>query len=303
MKPFHVPRSRALLTAADYAHLAEHPLLSPAAENPKTLKGLADFPILASIMHLAPARNSGYLVCTHASPGCGGAGGHTGARNNAGTMVGACIYVQGQAGVFPSINQCRIRKTRYFVEAHALFMHRLAGEIWTRVETARAAGLLATFRLNATSDIPWERIPVTVGGATYANLMSAFPAAAFYDYTKVVDRLRGPLPDNYHLTFSLSESNDAHALEALDRGYNVAAVVNVPKRHALPATFGGYPVIDGDTHDYRLFDPAPGYIVGLRPKGTAKHDTSGFVHPVNYQFDRGRALTFATAEPTAYAAD
>lgn len=283
MKPFHVPKSRGLLTPADYAHLAGHDLLSPAAENPKTAKGLDDFPILASIMHLAPARNSGYLICTHASPGCDA----------------ACVYRQGHAGAYASVNDARIRKTRYFVEAHPLFMHRLSAEIWARAEAARASGVLATFRLNATSDIPWERIPVTLNGATYANLMTAFPDCAFYDYTKVIDRLRGPLPENYGLTFSLSESNDAHALEALERGYNVAAVIDVKKRDVLPATFGGYPVLDGDRHDYRVFDPAPGYIVGLRPKGTAKHDATGFVHPADYQFQRGRVATFAIAQPRA----
>jgi hypothetical protein len=43
----------------------------------------------------------------------------------------------------------------------------------------------------------------------------------------------------------------------------------------LPSTWLGFPVIDGDRHDARFLDPA-GVIVGLRAKGLARVDTSGF---------------------------
>lgn len=52
---------------------------------------------------------------------------------------------------------------------------------------------------------------------------------------------------------------------------NVAAVF-----HKLPETWLGYPVMDGDDSDLRFLDPK-GHIVGLKSKGQAKHDTSGFV--------------------------
>jgi hypothetical protein len=46
----------------------------------------------------------------------------------------------------------------------------------------------------------------------------------------------------------------------------------------LPASFAGFPVIDGDKHDLRHLDAKGGFIVGLSPKGRkAKRDTSGFV--------------------------
>jgi hypothetical protein len=48
----------------------------------------------------------------------------------------------------------------------------------------------------------------------------------------------------------------------------VAMVFDVPK-HALPATYLGIPVIDGDLTDYRYGDPS-GVIVGLAAKGAAK---------------------------------
>jgi hypothetical protein len=47
-------------------------------------------------------------------------------------------------------------------------------------------------------------------------------------------------------------------------------------RNALPATFLGLPVINGDESDIRPYDPR-GVVVGLKAKGSAKHDTSGFV--------------------------
>jgi hypothetical protein len=40
-------------------------------------------------------------------------------------------------------------------------------------------------RLNGTSDIRWELIPVTIDGIEYRNLMEAFPELQFYDYTKL----------------------------------------------------------------------------------------------------------------------
>ena len=48
----------------------------------------------------------------------------------------------------------------------------------------------------------------------------------------------------------------------------------------VPQSFWGYPVINGDDHDARFLDTA-GTIVGLKAKGSAKSDLSGFVirHP------------------------
>ena len=40
--------------------------------------------------------------------------------------------------------------------------------------------------------------------------------------------------------------------------------------------FKGVEVIDGDTHDMRFLDE-PNSVVGLKAKGKARQDTSGFV--------------------------
>ena len=105
--------------------------------------------------------------------------------------------------------------------------------------------------------------------------MQAFPGLQFYDYTKNPNRiaanLEGRMPANYHLTFSRSEENDKVALSILQSGGSVAIVFT-----ALPAAFAGAPVVNGDETDLRFLDPR-GCVVGLKAKGRAKRDESGFV--------------------------
>jgi hypothetical protein len=99
--------------------------------------------------------------------------------------------------------------------------------------------------------------------------MEMFPSVQFYDYTKLANRKA--LPANYHLTFSLAENNEVQAFAALANGLNVAAVFR-----KVPAVFMGAAVVDGDETDLRFLDPK-GVIVGLKAKGKAKRDTTGFV--------------------------
>ncbi len=109
--------------------------------------------------------------------------------------------------------------------------------------------------------------------------MAAFPDIQFYDYTKIANRR--DLPANYHLTFSLAESNMTDAVVAHFNGMNVAAVFRSPKlpdSYLLksPQAVCNVSVINGDESDLRFLDPK-GVIVGLKAKGKAKKDTSGFV--------------------------
>jgi hypothetical protein len=62
----------------------------------------------------------------------------------------------------------------------------------------------------------------------------------------------------------------------LKQGYNVAAVFNVKDGSELPTTYKGYKVVDGDISDLRFLD-AKNVIVGLKSKGDAKKDETGFV--------------------------
>ena len=55
--------------------------------------------------------------------------------------------------------------------------------------------------------------------------------------------------------------------------YNKAVVF---RNKDLPSTFKGVKVIDGDKHDMRFLDET-NVVVGLKAKGKAKLDDSGFV--------------------------
>jgi hypothetical protein len=200
------------------------------------------------LLHLAPAKVSGYQVCPMATAGC----------------ESACLFTAGM-GVFPKVQEARIRKTVDFFEHRDAFMSQLVKEVKAAIKSAERAKMIPVFRPNGTSDIRWENI--AVGG--YENIMAMFPNVQFYDYTKIPNRRN--LPANYHLTFSLAESNRSDAVTALANGMNVAAVFRT-----LPETFMGHDVINGDEDDLRFLDPSP-CIVGLKAKGRAKKDTSGFV--------------------------
>jgi len=226
--------------------------------NAKTVKG-AKLGIRTAIMYLAPSDVSGRNVCQFASDGC----------------RAACLNTAGR-GKFDMVQNARIRRTNRFFNERESFMARLVFEITRHVSEALRDGMIPAVRLNGTSDLPWERLKCERDGIEYASLMIAFPNVQFYDYTKVPVSRRNPA-SNYHLTFSLSESNDADALDALDAGYNVAAVFDIKSRGGnLPETFMGREVINADDSDVRFYDPK-GVIVGLKAKGDARGDTTGFV--------------------------
>lgn len=142
-----------------------------------------------------------------------------------------------------------------------------------------AEGWVLAIRLNGTSDIDYENVPVLdyVDGKQYNNVFEARPNVQFYDYTKRFGRLatvKG-IP-NYHLTFSRAETkaNHAAAQQALAMGVNVTVVF----RGDLPEEWNGFRVVDGDTTDIRFWDQREeAVIIGLKAKGRAIYDDTGFV--------------------------
>ena len=263
--------------AAALRHLKAqgHPinaLLASPESNPKVAKN-GKLDVLTAPLHLAPFDLSGYQVCAQASAGC----------------AAACLHTAGNPAYMAGKDASRKAKTRAYFEERSAFMAVLFFEIAALQRKAKAQGMQAGIRLNATSDLPWERRRVDVDGKA-VGLMDLFPEVQFYDYTKVTKRAllhaQGKMPANYHLTFSKTENNDADVARVLEAGGNVAAVFS---RDAYKAAvhagvwhgakilpWVGVPVTDGDVHDYRPADPA-GCIVALKAKGDARHDTSGFV--------------------------
>ena len=218
--------------------------------NTKTVKG-EKLGYMTFIMHLAPSTLSGYNTCPMASAGC----------------ASACLNTAGR-GRFTTIQEARIRKTKWFFEDRKTFMAQLVKDIEAARRKAIREGMVAVFRLNGTSDIRWETVAFEHEGVKYKNIMELFSSQQFYDYTKLTNRKN--IPSNYHLTFSRSEMNEMDALRMLTNGMNVAVVFDI-----LPKKWAGVKVIDGTETDLRFLDEKC-VIVGLIAKGKAKKDNSGF---------------------------
>ncbi len=224
-------------------------------------------------LHLAPANLSGFNVCKDATAGC----------------AAACLNTAGR-GAMTSVQKARIKKTLFFFKDKQGFLAELWAEVAKSIKSAARKNMTPCFRLNLTSDLPWEKIKFN--GQT---IFEAFPLVTFYDYTKSVERMTAFVnsltvpqtwagnwgwvatggrdwPKNYHLTFSRSETNNDIALAFLESGGNVAMVF----RHRLPSSYWGFGVVDGDETDLRFLD-GKGKIIGLKEKGLAKKDETGFV--------------------------
>ena len=154
-------------------------------------------------------------------------------------------------------------------------MAMLVKDIELAIKQSIKKDLIPVFRLNGTSDISWEKYEVIRNGVVYKNIFDAFSQFQFYDYTKILGRKIG-LNDNYDLTFSAADGNDADVQKAILQGYNIATVFGVKKSQPLPEKYFSRIVINGDESDLRFLDPK-GVVVGLYAKGKAKKDTSGFV--------------------------
>jgi len=229
-------------------------LLSTA--NPKIQKG-TKMGYLSFILHLAPADVSGYNTCPKATPGC----------------KAACLNTAGRGGMFKKgattnmIQEARKRKTRLFFEDRETFMEYLEQDINKAIKYAAKQGLKPVFRLNGTSDLSWEKYKLK---GSDRNVFEMFPDVQFYDYTKVPKRKVEGI-DNYHLTFSQADGNGKDADWAISKNMNVTVVFD-----KIPAEYKGKPVFNADDTDLRFLDPK-GVVLGLKAKGRAKKDRTGFV--------------------------
>jgi hypothetical protein len=234
-------------------------LLSVSSDS-KTIKGEA-FNVLTGILYLAPADTvNGINTCPMAEIA---------------NCKSACLYTAGR-GAFNSVQKARINKTIYFRDNRNNFMLQLVYDIAKLKKKAQKLGYKLAIRLNGTSDIKWENISFEFEGIVYDNIMAVFPDVQFYDYTKLPNRIT---PSNYDLTFSYSgvDAFNKYNDKALSNGMRVAVVFN---NKAIPNTFKGIKVINGDESDVR-FNDAQGIIVGLYAKGKARKDNTGFVVSVD----------------------
>jgi hypothetical protein len=229
--------------------------------NAKTIKG-EKYGIKTAILYLMPAMGSGVNLCANAViAGC----------------VKPCLFTAGR-GAMSNVMLSRLRKTLYFNQYRKQFMAQLDRELRLERNKAKRKGYKLIVRLNGTSDIRWENIPVA--GYAGRNIMEAFNDIQFYDYTKLSNRKN--IPSNYDLTFSYSGVSEylPFVQKAVANGERIAVVFRnraiVDAMLANGESFLGLPVVDGDNTDIRHLDPK-GAVVALYAKGKARRDQSGFV--------------------------
>jgi hypothetical protein len=225
-------------------------LLAKGSTNSKTAKNNLE----TFIMYLAPFTLSGINVCQKATIGC----------------IKACLFLAGM-GVYSNVIAARINKTLFYKEDRTQFCTQLYNELLKLSNKATKQGTKIAIRLNGTSDLDFIGI---IKNRLNVNILD-LPGLIFYDYTKILGKaLKYKNVQNYVVTFSRSEDNWNDCINALTNGINVAVVFD--NKQSLPNTFLGFNVIDGDKSD-DLMISNKGIILGLKAKGKAKKDTTGFV--------------------------
>jgi hypothetical protein len=182
-------------------------------------------------------------------------------NKNKSSCSSVCVGYNGYAGIYKSIMEARVRKTKLFFENRDLFFEYLIKDIQSAIKSSTKKGLIPTFRLNSYSDIKYENIKVNYNNKVYNNIFEIFPDIKFYDYSKIANRIT---PKNYELTYSYYGNKKALNNEITNK--NVAIVFDL-----LPKKYKNKIVIDGDKTDLRLKDnDGKNVIVGLKFKGSKK---------------------------------
>ena len=193
-------------------------------------------------------------VCPMSTPGC----------------RAGCVIVTAGKGPTPAVVLGRVARwlTLVLHPLHAVRLMRDSIEC-----TVRAAGENHRVRFGVADDVRWERVaPVLFAPVDDVAIRA-------YAYTKwTPDRRRGAM--GLELTYSATREarrwSGASVAEAAAAGRRVAVAVDIRKGQPMPTTFHGAPMVDGDASDDR-WSTAPGVVVGLRAKGAARKDSTGFV--------------------------
>jgi hypothetical protein len=170
-----------------------------------------------------------------------------------------CLISSGQLGM--SVGQDAATKRTVLMILRPLdFSSTLLSEIDKAERKALKTGIPALFRLNGTSDVD------------FTDIIIQRPDSMFYDYTKILSRVRKNSLSNYDLTFSgsmYSTQSKAALRKAVSAKYRIAVAYNtkgladdgLQLRHDLKSF---------DTTDLRHLD---GNVVGtLTRKGSNKKE-------------------------------
>jgi hypothetical protein len=220
--------------------------LSDGNSNSKTAKNLRK----SYILYLAPfTQNSkGINLCPKASAGC----------------IVSCLFTAGR-GAFSNVANARIKRTEAMLSNRSEFVNSLIDEMnaYARKHNGDVA-----IRLNGTSDIKLVEWCVGTMRHIESNIV-------FYDYTKIPSKAGERILASGHryvVALSRSETNESDVLNHLNNGGIAAVVFN-----EIPETWNGFKVYDGDSRDDLMLDIQGGGVLGLKAKGKARKDTSGFV--------------------------
>lgn len=239
--------------------------------NPKTEK--SEYHTI--ILHLLPYDLSGKNVCP-----------------NAGNCKKICLNFAGNPAYLSTKIQARMRKTQAYFQNREQFMQLLVlGIVHAYYKNDKQK---IAVRLNGTSDILWENIPVEITPSMAAYMHSTFKFNAysgkfanifhffqsqlirpdriqFYDYTKTPRDYAKCRDLGYHLTFSFDGWNNAqnvqNCADALRAGLNVAAAFNLKRGKSLPEFIDGtdFMMLPSDKEDRRLFPVYDGDLSDYRP--------------------------------------
>jgi len=166
-----------------------------------------------------------------------------------------CLYKTGQLGMKTGRN-AMYKRTVLMLLRPEWFESTLLSEIDKAEAKANKTGIPALFRLNGTSDLGWTHI------------FQAKKDSSFYDYTKVLSRIRKNNLPNYDLTFSASmyskQSRTAFK-KAIERQHRIAVAFNTKEskldEFKIPSGFKSF-----DDTDLRHLD---GQVIGvLKRKGS-----------------------------------
>jgi hypothetical protein len=203
-------------------------------------------------LYLHPSVVDGKDMCPFATPNC----------------RAACLNTAGR-GAFSNVQTSRLNKTKYYVSDKDAFLFQLALEINKKALKSETLAI----RLNGTSDQPLVE-----------SLLKDYNIednVVFYDYTKNHKKAgvrTFTSGHKYVVTYSLHESNLESFKYMLDNKLCIgAAVFNIKSDGPMITEWNGFPVVDGDERDDLMLDIPMGTILGLRAKGKARQDKSGFV--------------------------
>ena len=127
-----------------------------------------------------------------------------------------CLIDSGQLGMTTGQNAAT-KRTILMLLRPDYFKARILSEIDKAERKALKTGIPALFRLNGTSDID------------FSDIYKARPNSQFYDYSKVLSRVRKNTLANYDLTFSgsmYSKQSRAALRKAVTAGHRIAVAFN-----------------------------------------------------------------------------